>query len=549
MKRVLVLAAAIGLILPAAAHAGTFTGVVIAKSAKRHALVTASKNGTVRTVRAPKAFRKIGLGFVVKVNAAKLPDGTFAARGVTKIGLGHRARMRGSVVKRSKRILYLSAGRSVFALALRGGSASKLRAGDRVSASATVGRARLFCDDVTPVGHDDEIELEGIYLSTDEAVLSLAVHGRGLVKVTIPDGFDLPELTPGDEIYVLATVEPDGSFTLESIDDEDASDDGGSDDDGVDMGDNWFTVSGVLSGLSASGVAVDVERHDEPVRCAVPPTADLSGFSVGQFVEMSCKLVDGDAVLVKLRSKTAELPGDGGGSLEVKGFISYLDATKVVVGSAGPSVASAAHQTQAVTCALKPGEDLRGFAVGDFVEIGCTYKPALGKYVLTYLSSDHATLEFDDGLLKQWFELNGLMSSLTPTYVAVQVAHHAEPVQCAIAPGMDLRGFTLGDAVDFACENEGAGFTVESISSDSASWPEDGRPEFTLTGVLKSMRVDGVAVQVVGYPSLVNCAVPSGTNLSGFAIDDTVELHCHFHDGRWNLASLSSDHAQLTLEP
>src|SRR5690348_3448706 len=155
MKRLLVLVAAIGLILPAAAQAGTFTGVVIAKSAKRHALVTASKNGTVRTVRAPKAFRKIGLGFVVKVRAAKLPDGTFAARGVTKIGLGKRARFTGSVVKRSRKLLYLSAGQSVFAMAYKGKSTGRLRAGDRVSATATVGRAKLFCDDVKPVGHDD----------------------------------------------------------------------------------------------------------------------------------------------------------------------------------------------------------------------------------------------------------------------------------------------------------------------------------------------------------------------------------------------------------
>ena len=57
MKRVLVLAVAtIGLVLPAAANAGAFQGVVIAKNPKRKAIVTASANGTVRTVRAPKAI-------------------------------------------------------------------------------------------------------------------------------------------------------------------------------------------------------------------------------------------------------------------------------------------------------------------------------------------------------------------------------------------------------------------------------------------------------------------------------------------------------------
>jgi hypothetical protein len=546
MKRVLVLVAAVGLILPAAAQAGTFQGIVIAKSAKRHALVTASKNGTVRTVRGPRAFRKIGLGAVVSVRATKLPDGTFAARGVRKIGLGKRARVRASVVKRSQRMLYLSAGHSVFSLALRKGAGATLRAGDRISATASVGRAQLFCDDAKPIGHDDEVELEGIYLSTDDDVLSLAVHGRGLVKVTIPGGFDLPELNAGDEIWLLATVEPDGTFTLVSLDNEDADDEGGDGDDGVDMGDNWFAVTGVLSSLSSTSVAVDVERHPEPVRCSVPPSVDLSGFSVGQVVEMACKLVEGRFVLVKLRSKTAEIPGDGASYLDLKGFIAYLDATKVAVGAS--SVASVMHESASATCAVKPGEDLRGFAVGDFVEIQCKYSASLGKYVLYSLSSDHATLRFEDGQLKQWFELNGLVSALTSTYVAVEVAHHAEPVQCSLPAGMDLRGFTVGDAVDFACVNEGSGFYVKAISSDSANWPEEGTPAFTLQGVLKSMRVDGVGVQGPGYAAYVNCAMPSGTDLSGFAIGDTVELRCHFHDGRWNLASLTSDHAQLTLE-
>jgi len=42
--------------------------------------------------------------------------------------------------------------------------------------------------------------------------------------------------------------------------------------------------------------------------------------------------------------------------------------------------------------------------------------------------------------------------------------------------------------------------------------------------------------------------MPAGTDLSGFASGDTVELQCNYHDGRWNLASLTSDSAQLTLE-
>jgi hypothetical protein len=549
MKRVLLLAAAIGLILPAAANAGAFHGVVIAKNGKRKAIVTAAANGTVRTVRAPGSFRKIGLGALVGVRAAKLPDGTFAATSVKQLRRANRARLRATVVKRAGRKLYLSAGNSVFALGLRKGAGARLRPGDRVSASASFGRAQLFCDDVKPIGHDGQLELEGIYLSTEDGVLSLAVHGRGLVKVAVPDGFELPGLSPGDEVALVVTVEPDGGFSLVSLDNEDAhdaSDTGGGD--GVDMGDNWFTVTGMLSSLSSGSVGVDVERHPDPVRCSVPPGTELSGFAVGQLVEMSCKFVDGNFVLVKLRSKTAELPGDGGGSLDVKGFISELSPGGVAVSMPSPTVASISNEGGSVSCGLKPGEDLRGFAVGDFVEIRCEYSPTLGRYLLVGLSSESASLEYGDEGLKQWFDLDGVVASLASTYVALQVAHHDAPVQCSVPAGMDLRGFGVGDAVELACVNTGSGFYVKSISSDSASWPEDGTPSFTLDGILKSIRSDGVGVQVAGHPSVVNCAMPAGTDLSGFALGDTVEIQCNYHDGRFNLASLSSDSAQLTLE-
>jgi hypothetical protein len=532
------------LVAPAAAHAAAWNGVVIAKNPKRKALVTASGNGALRTVRAPKAFRRIGLGAVVSVKAARLPDGTFAASGTKQLRRASRARLRAVVVKRAGRRLFLSGGRSVFALSLRKGLGMRLRPGDRVSLGARVAKAGLFCDDEPqPIGHVDELELEGIYLSTTESVLDLAVLHRGLVHANVPDGFDLPALEPGDEISLVVTVEPDGSFTLVRIDNEDASDDGSDDsgdDDGVDMGDNWFSVTGLLAALSPTSVAVAVERHPQPVTCAVPPHVDLSGFAVGQLVSMSCKFDGGRFVLVSLKSKTAELPGDGSSELDLNGFISGLEPTKVVVSVPG---------AQTVACALKPGQDLRGFALGDFVEIRCKYSPTLGHYLLYGLSSGNSSLEYGDGGLKEWFSLDGVLSTLASTYVAVQVAHHSDPVQCSLPAGMDLRGFAVGDAVEFACVNTGAGFYLKSISSSDASWPESDMPRFTVVGSLKAMGSDYVGVQAPGHASLVTCKMPPGTDLSGFAIDDSVEMHCHFHDGSWNLAQLTSDHAELTLEP
>src|SRR5439155_24252058 len=131
-----------------------------------------------------------------------------------------------------------------------------------------------------------------------------------------------------------------------------------------------FTVSGVLSALSSTSVGVEVDGHPEPVRCAVPASVKLSGFAVGQDVEMSCRFADSRFVLVKLSPKTADSPGDGGGSVDVQGSITELNPTAVTVAvPPPPGVASVYHESQSVMCVLQAGEDLRGFAVGDFVEI------------------------------------------------------------------------------------------------------------------------------------------------------------------------------------
>ena len=297
------------------------------------------------------------------------------------------------------------------------------------------------------------------------------MHGRGLVKVTLPDNVDLPTLKAGDEVSLVASVGPDGTFTLVSLDNEDASDSNNAD--GVDMGDSGFAVRGVLSSLSPTSVGVRVEGHPEPVRCSVPPESNLSGFAVGQAVEMSCKVTGGEFVLVKLHPQTAGLPGDHNGSLDLNGSITALSSTAVTVAVSAESTPSVSQDGHSVSCALQPGADLRGFAVGDAVEVQCEYSKALGKYVLTGLSSDNATLSYGDTGLAEWFDL---------------------------------------------------------------------------TGVLQSIRSDGVGIQVDGHPAPVNCAMPAGTDLSGFALGDTVELQCNFHDGKFNLASLSSDSAELTLE-
>jgi hypothetical protein len=118
LKKVLVLAA--GVIVAAAfngtADATRWNGVVVAKDAKRKAVVTVSR-GSVRTVRAPAKFRRLRVGQRVAVTARALPDGTFAAAVVRGQGRVTRVRFRGVVVRHDRRAgrLILSAGSSVLA--------------------------------------------------------------------------------------------------------------------------------------------------------------------------------------------------------------------------------------------------------------------------------------------------------------------------------------------------------------------------------------------------------------------------------------------------
>src|SRR5207245_8091644 len=177
MKKVLLLAAAgiaaLAFALPATAGTVTFRGVVVAKDSNRKSIVTVSRNGVVRTIRARGALRRVPVGKLVAVQAASLPDGTFAASRIRTLGKAGRAHFRATVVAVKGATLALSAGGSVFALRVRGGKTGSstgggLRPGDRIETNALVKRGSLQTrrDALKKIGHDDQLVLEGIYLDT-----------------------------------------------------------------------------------------------------------------------------------------------------------------------------------------------------------------------------------------------------------------------------------------------------------------------------------------------------------------------------------------------
>jgi hypothetical protein len=398
MKRLLLVlataAAAIAVVLPATAGAATFTGAVVAKDAARKALVTASRDGTVRTVRLHAGFARLRVGSKVSVSAVKLPDGTFTGR-VRLAGRARVAHVRASVVKRLSKQLVVSAGGSVFALRLTGkrpaSDKTGLQPGDKVDCNVRFkgGSPETRAGGIKEVGHDGRLELEGIYLSTaDDGTLELAVVHRGRVLVAVPDDVDVPDFQPGDEIALVVTVEDDGSFTLVKAANENEPGDGG-DDGGVDIVKEHFSVVGEISAIGEDGLSVKVPEKPSPVRCTFDPeTTDLSDFAVGEWVSMTCKYGDGRFVLVSLEHKDAPAPPPPGGDAQgfaAAGTIADLDEEQISLDVDG-------HE-EPVACAVAPGADLSAFEVGDEVTMKC--KLIDGDYTLKVLDSATAHYELN----------------------------------------------------------------------------------------------------------------------------------------------------------
>jgi len=451
--------AAIACVVPATSMAATFRGVVIAKDSARKSLVTASRNGVVRTVRARAAFKHVRVGRMVAVRAAALPDGTYAASKVRMLGKGRRVHFRGTVVSASGARLIVSAGHSVFALRVRGAKtpasdgASDFQPGDELDGHGVCkgGGLESRRDHLKKVGHSGELVLEGIYLNTaEDGTIELAVAHKGRVFVHVPDGMLVPDFQPGDEIALEVTVGDDGSFTLVKAENESSPGDDDDNEGDVHMNnpDHEFSVVGVLASLSDDSVGVKVEGKDEPVRCAVPDGFDLTGFETGQRVFMSCRYGDGHPVLLTLKKKDADSE-----YLMAAGTIQdFADGGITVQGDGDP-----------VWCAVPDSLDISEFVVGDMVLMKCL--KVEGVWTLKAINRKPPP---PPPLLPPpaYVLATGMITELTAETITVQGEH--EPVTCALAEGADLSDFAVNDYVAMKCLTTDAGLKLKRLQSETS---------------------------------------------------------------------------------
>lgn len=369
LASVLLLAAAV-LASPASAAPLAWKGVVIAKDPQRKAVVTTSADGTVRTLRvAPAKLRSLKVGQRLQVRADRLADGTFQATSARASGSAKTARVRAVLVRheRAARRYLVSAGGSVFALGTGRGtralaSSHEPGPGDKIDANVTVQSGGIVSTSVQTAGSVGVLELEGIVTELAPGSLKLVVARAGFVTVAVPQGFSLPPtLRAFDAVQLVVSVGADGSFTLVSVQagDGKANRDGGIrfDHDGEEL-----EVKGSITALDAASITVQPGAGASPATCAVPVGAALTGFAVGDEVEMEClALAGGQFLLVELESKRAEFEAEER-RLRAAGAITALSATSITVQP---------ESGAAVTCSIPAGATLVGLAVGDRVKIEC----------------------------------------------------------------------------------------------------------------------------------------------------------------------------------
>ncbi len=176
----------------------------------------------------------------------------------------------------------------------------------------------------------------------------------------------------------------------------------------------------------------------------------------------------------------------------------------------------------------------RGPRSGDRVEVRVTIS---GKGLA---ASSLEEIGHTDGL-----ELEGIFLGIADGKLRLAVAHRGE-VFVTIPAGLQLPTLNPGDEIELVVSVDTAGtFTLVSVQGDDENDDDhegidedDGTVE--VNGAITALAADSITV-TSNHASPVTCAVPAGTDLSGFAVNDKVEMKCALVDGKLTLTRLKSE--------
>jgi hypothetical protein len=532
MRKAFVLGAlGLSLLLPGAAHAAPFGGVVVAKDGKRQAVVVASRT-SVRTLRAGRAIARLRVGQRVVGNAVRRPDGTYTASSLRPAGRAASVRFGAVVVQQQRALgrLIVSSGGSVFAVGLRrsGSNAAGggLTAGDRIRVQASVSPGGLKASEVKETGRARLVALEGIFLAATESGFDLAVLERGLVHIDVPEGAVLPDFEAGDQVSMLVLIGKDGSFTfIRGLDEDERGNDKGKK-----PREGELEAQGVLA--VKAPFAVTVKREDgTKVECAVPAGLDLGIFRVGEHVKLYCVSREDRLVLVKLRSEYGWVMANGTGDLYVHGLLTKGDGSVSVRRSDGMDL----------RCTAPRDMNLAPFRAGEMVKLHC--RLGAEGWVLAAIRSESAELD-EDGVLHAF--ASGLLQERAPAGPVSVRRPDGSLFSCSAPADFALSFFHTGERVSLRCRVDGGANVLLVAESERYRVGADGSVEFTVYGSLTARSETSLTVRSSDGTDFT-CDVPPGLDLSAFPVGTQVKLHCHRVDGRFRLGFIKSEQAVVEV--
>ncbi len=220
--------------LAGSASAATLRGVTVQDNARAHTFVIADAHGRLSEIHARRAPR---VGTRVVISARRLRNGTYALRRLEARGSARRARMRGTVtyVNRSRREFVVSA-RGVSLLVHRGAPVASRRLAPRlvgpapalpavgsvVALDASVSGGDISTQTVADQGTASTgVDLEGTVLSVDAAAGTISIsaddaeQSSAALTVIVPPTLSIQQFQQGERVELIASLNPDGTYTLE----------------------------------------------------------------------------------------------------------------------------------------------------------------------------------------------------------------------------------------------------------------------------------------------------------------------------------------------
>lgn len=356
---------AVALITPALAHGATLRATVVAKQAKRHALVVATRHGDVMSARVSlRQLHNTRVGARLALVGRRLADGSLHVTRMRALGNAAHAHIRVVVVKARARRMLVAGGGTAFALGLSHrtrvlASAGTMQAGEEIDTTVDLSHGQALSTTVQANGEAPLIEFSGVVTAIDSTSITLASDGLSTV-LQLPAGVVLPSIVQvGSEVEVVAAISG-STLTLATIklDDESSQDNGGSS--VSDQG--QVEAEGFVTGLDSGSITIQPGDNASPVTFAIPAGfAPPAGLALGSVVEARGEMANGVLTLTRLELKTG---GGDQAELEAEGAVTALDSGSITIQTTGDGGSGSQ-----ITFAIPAGFTLpNGLAVGSTVD-------------------------------------------------------------------------------------------------------------------------------------------------------------------------------------